>query len=69
MSESNVNSFTLVVNLLSGCLIPLHVIMGLFEVNETIGHNMTMQQMGHYFQDLSWFALCDCISEKKCLAW
>jgi hypothetical protein len=53
MSKSNVNSFTLVVNLLSGCLIPLHVIMGLFEVNETIGHNMTMQQMGHYFQDLS----------------
>lgn len=69
MSKSNVNSITLVINLLSGCLTPLHVIMGLFEVNETIGHNMIIQQIGHCFQDLSWFALCDCISEKQSLAW
>jgi hypothetical protein len=54
---------------LSGCSTPLHVIMGLFEANETIGHNMTMQQMGHCFQDFSWYALCDCINEKQCLAW
>jgi hypothetical protein len=53
MFKSNVNSFTLVINLLSGCSTPLHVIMGLFEANETIGHNMTMQQMGHCFQDFS----------------
>ncbi len=37
MSKGGVNTFTLIINYLNEIWIPIHVIIGLFEVHETIG--------------------------------
>ncbi len=37
MFRGGVNTFALIMNFLSDNLVPMHIIEGLFEVNETIG--------------------------------
>ncbi len=43
MSRSRVNIFALVINFLSDNWVPMHIIMGLFEVNETTKQSMAVQ--------------------------
>ncbi len=42
MSCSQVDIFVLVINFLSDNWVPMHIIVGLFEVNETIGQSMVV---------------------------
>ncbi len=41
-SHDNVDTFALVINFLNDNWVPMHVIVGLFEVNETIGQSMVI---------------------------
>jgi hypothetical protein len=43
MFKGSVNIFALVINFLNGSWTPMHVIVGLFEVNETNGQSMGIQ--------------------------
>jgi hypothetical protein len=43
MFKGNANIFALVINFLNKFWIPMHVIVGLFKVNETSGQNMAIQ--------------------------
>jgi len=43
MSRSRVDIFVLVINFLSDNWVPMHITVGLFEVNETIGQSMVVQ--------------------------
>jgi len=40
MFRNNVDTFALVINFLNGTSVPMHVIMGLFEMNETTKQSM-----------------------------
>jgi hypothetical protein len=43
MSKSDIDTFALLVNYLDEVWTPVHVIIGVFEVHETIGNSMTFQ--------------------------
>jgi hypothetical protein len=43
MSYGGFDTFVLVINFLSDNWVPMHIIVGLFEVNETIGHSLVIQ--------------------------
>jgi hypothetical protein len=43
MSSNRVDIFALVINFLSDIWVPMHIIMGLFEVNETTEQSMAVQ--------------------------
>ncbi len=43
ISCGNVDIFVIVINFLNDIWVPMHVIVGLFEVNETIGESMVVQ--------------------------
>jgi len=43
MSRNDVDAFALVINFLNGTWVPMHITMGLFEMNETIKQSMATQ--------------------------
>ncbi len=43
MCHSGVDTHVLVINFLSDTWVPMHIIVGLFDVNETIGQSMVVQ--------------------------
>jgi hypothetical protein len=43
MCHSGVDTLVLVINFLNDTWVPMHIIMGLFDVNETIGQSMVVQ--------------------------
>jgi hypothetical protein len=48
MSQSGMDTFVPVINFLNGAWVPVHVIVGLFKVNETTKFSKVVQGFNHY---------------------